>query len=155
MTTPSEVWDYDLSDRRRRLRKRQEIPSGHDPADYVTRRLLAPLADGEMVPISILHRKDLDRDGSAACLLYGYGAYGLSIPAAFSTHRLSLVDRGFIFGIAHVRGGTENGWRWYREGKLAEKHNTFTDFIAAAEHLVRERLAAPTKLVGQGGSAGG
>jgi oligopeptidase B len=155
MTTPSEVWDYALSDRRRRLRKRQEIPSGHDPANYVTRRLLAPLADGEMVPISILHRKDLDRDGSAACLLYGYGAYGLSIPAAFSTHRLSLVDRGFIFGIAHVRGGTENGWRWYREGKLAEKHNTFTDFIAAAEHLVRERWAAPTKLVGQGGSAGG
>jgi oligopeptidase B len=94
-------------------------------------------------------------DGSAACLLYGYGAYGLSIPAAFSTNRLSLVDRGFVFAIAHVRGGTENGWRWYREGKLAKKRNTFTDFIAAAEHLVHARWAAPAKLVAQGGSAGG
>ncbi|MGP0091557.1 MAG: S9 family peptidase [Xanthobacteraceae bacterium] len=155
MTTPSEVWDYDLSDRRRRLRKRQEIPSGHDPANYVTRRLLAPLADGETVPISILHHKDLARDGSAACLLYGYGAYGLSIPAAFSANRLSLADRGFVFAVAHVRGGTEKGWRWYREGKLADKHNTFTDFIAAAEYLVHGRWAARTKLVAQGGSAGG
>jgi oligopeptidase B len=155
MTTPSEVWDYDLSDRRRDLRKRQEIPSGHDPANYVTRRLLAPLADGETIPVSVLHRKDLARDGSAACLIYGYGAYGLSIPAAFSTNRLSLVDRGFVFAIAHVRGGTEKGWRWYREGKLAKKRNTFADFITAAEYLVRERWAAPTKLVAQGGSAGG
>src|SRR5262249_3325768 len=100
MTTPAEVWDYDLATRARTLRKRQEIPSGHDPAAYVTRRVLAPARDGEMIPISLLHRKGLARDGTAPCLLYGYGAYGLAIPAAFSTNRLSLVDRGFIFAIA-------------------------------------------------------
>jgi oligopeptidase B len=155
MTTPAEIWDYDLTTHTRTLRKRQEIPSGHDPSAYVTRRLFAPGADGEMVPISLLHRKDLPRDGSAPCLLYGYGAYGLSMPAAFSTNRLSLVDRGFIFAIAHVRGGTDKGWRWYREGKLASKCNSFTDFIAAAEYLVAQRWTAAERIVAQGGSAGG
>jgi oligopeptidase B len=137
------------------LRKRQEVPSGHDPSAYVTRRLFAPSPDGELVPISLLHRKDVTRDGSAPCLLYGYGAYGLSMPAAFSTNRLSLVDRGFIYAIAHVRGGTEKGWRWYREGKLANKHNTFEDFIAVAEYLVAERWTQSDRIVAQGGSAGG
>jgi oligopeptidase B len=155
LTTPAEVWDYDLAARSRTLRKRQEIPSGHDPSAYVTRRLLAPAPDGETVPISLLHRKGLPRDGSAPCLLYGYGAYGLSVPAAFNANRLSLVDRGFVFAIAHVRGGTEKGWRWYREGKLARKFNSFTDFIAAAEHLVAERWTSPERIVAQGGSAGG
>jgi oligopeptidase B len=155
MTTPAEVWDYDLAARSRTLRKRQEIPSGHDPSAYVTRRLLAPAPDGETVPISLLHRKGVPRDGSAPCLLYGYGAYGLSVPAAFNANRLSLVDRGFVFAIAHVRGGTEKGWRWYREGKLARKLNSFTDFIAAAEHLVAERWTSPERIVAQGGSAGG
>ena len=132
MTTPEEVWDYDLASRERILRKRQEIPSGHNSADYVTQRLFAPAVDGETIPISLLYRKDVAPDGTMPCLLYGYGAYGLSIPAAFGSNRLSLVDRGFVYAIAHVRGGSEKGWRWYREGKLAKKINTFTDFIAAA-----------------------
>jgi oligopeptidase B len=155
MTTPAEVWDYDLAGRTRTLRKRQKVPSGHDPSAYVTRRLMAPTADGETVPISVLHRRDFARDGSAPCLIYGYGAYGLAIPASFSTNRLSLVDRGFLYAIAHVRGGTEKGWRWYREGKLAHKRNTFGDFIAAAAYLVTARWTAPARMIAQGGSAGG
>jgi oligopeptidase B len=155
MTTPSETWDYDLAARTRVLRKRQEIPSGHDPASYVTRRLKAPAADGETVPISILHRRGQQPDGSAPCLLYGYGAYGISIPAAFSANRLSLVDRGFVYAIAHVRGGTEKGWRWYRDGKLKNKQHTFDDFISAAEYLTASGWAAPARIVAQGGSAGG
>jgi oligopeptidase B len=155
MTTPAEVWDYDLASRARTLRKRQEVPSGHDPAAYVTRRLFAPTADGETVPISLMHRKDLPLDGSAPCLLYGYGAYGLTMPAAFATNRLSLVDRGFVFAIAHVRGGTDKGWRWYREGKLARKVNTFTDFIAAAAYLGERRFTQAPRIVAHGGSAGG
>ena len=155
MTTPAEVWDYDLAARTRVMRKRQEVPSGHDPANYVTHRLLAPTADGETVPISILHRKDVKPDGSAPCLLYGYGAYGYAIPAAFNTSRLSLVDRGFVYAIAHIRGGTEKGWRWYREGKLAKKTNTFADFIAAAEHLIAQRWTREGAIVAHGGSAGG
>jgi oligopeptidase B len=155
MTTPNETWDYDLGQRTRVLRKRQEIPSGHDPADYVTRRLLAPTADGETVPISLLHRKDFTADGTAPALVYGYGAYGAAMPAAFSTSRLSLVDRGFVFAIAHVRGGTEKGWRWYKTGKLADKPNTFADFVAATEHLVAQRFVAPGRAVAQGASAGG
>ena len=155
MTTPSEVWDYDLSTRQRVLRKRQEVPSGHDPSAYVTRRLQAPTADGETVPISILHRKDVKPDGTAPCLLYGYGAYGHAIPASFATSRLSLVDRGFVFAIAHIRGGSDKGRRWYREGKLGKKANTFKDFIASAEFLLAQGFAAPGKVVAQGGSAGG
>ncbi|MGA8414673.1 MAG: S9 family peptidase [Xanthobacteraceae bacterium] len=155
MTTPSEVWDYNLDHRGRTLRKRLEIPSGHDPAAYVTRRLFAPGFDGETIPISLLHHKDTPIDGTAPALVYGYGAYGIAIPAAFSSNRLSLVDRGFVFAIAHVRGGTEKGWRWYRAGKLANKPNTFRDFIAVVEFLIAKRWAAPTKVIAQGGSAGG
>jgi oligopeptidase B len=155
MTTPNEVWDYDLKTRARTLRKRQEVPSGHDPAAYVTRRLQARAPDGEMVPISILHRRDVKPDGTAPLLLYGYGAYGFAIPAAFSTGRLSLVDRGFVYAIAHVRGGTDKGWHWYQDGKLARKPNTFTDFIAAAEHLLESGYAARGRIVAHGGSAGG
>jgi oligopeptidase B len=155
MTTPSEVWDYDCATRTRTLRKRQQVPSGHDPADYITRRVLAPTAGGEMVPISILYHKDTPLDGTAPGLVYGYGAYGIAIPAAFSTNRLSLVDRGFVYAIAHIRGGTEKGWRWYREGKLKLKPNTFADFIAATEHLVASKIIAPDRAVAHGGSAGG
>ncbi|HWN53280.1 MAG TPA: S9 family peptidase, partial [Xanthobacteraceae bacterium] len=155
MTTPSEVWDYDLAARTRTLRKRQEIPSGHDPAAYVTRRVLAPTPDGETVPVSLLYRKTTPLDGTAPMLVYGYGAYGMSMPAAFNSNRLSLVDRGFVFAIAHVRGGTEKGWRWYREGKLAAKQNTFSDFITATEYLATCKFASPQKVVAQGGSAGG
>jgi oligopeptidase B len=155
MTTPEEVWDYDLASRERILRKRQEIPSGHNSADYVTRRLFAPAADGETIPISLLYRKDVVLDGKTSCLLYGYGAYGISIPAAFSSNRLSLVDRGFLYAIAHVRGGSEKGWRWYREGKLAKKVNTFTDFIAASEYLSKGGWCATGKVIAEGRSAGG
>jgi oligopeptidase B len=155
MTTPQETWDYELRTRARTLRKRQDVPSGHDPARYVTRRLFAPTGDGETVPISLLHRKDVALDGSAPCLLYGYGSYGHSIPAAFSTNRLSLVDRGFVYAIAHIRGGSEKGWRWYRTGKLADKQNTFHDFIAAGDHLRGQGLVAPDRIVAHGGSAGG
>ena len=155
MTTPSEVWDYDLTTRTRVLRKRQEVPSGHDPSAYVTRRVFAPTAEGETVPISILHRRDVKADGTAPLLLYGYGAYGVSMPASFATSRLSLVDRGFVYAIAHVRGGSEKGRRWYREGKLAKKQNTFRDFIASAEFLLAQGFAAQAKIVAHGGSAGG
>jgi len=155
MTTPSEVWDYDLATRARVLRKRQEIPSGHDPADYVTRRLLAPAPDGEFVPISLVHHKDTPIDGTAPGLVYGYGAYGIAMPASFSGSRLSLVDRGFVYAIAHVRGGTEKGWHWYRDGKLDNKPNTFGDFIAATEFLVANKWIARDKVVAHGGSAGG
>src|SRR5262249_15942781 len=155
MTTPNETWDYHLAERTRVLRKRQEIPSGHDAAAYVTRRLLAPAADGEMVPISLLHRRDVKPDGTAPGLVYGYGSYGAAIPAGFSANRLSLVDRGFVYVIAHVRGGTDKGWRWYTSGKLARKPNTFGDFIAATAHLVAQGFVAPGRVVAQGGSAGG
>lgn len=155
MTTPAEVYDYGMDSRDRTLRKRQEVPSGHNPADYVTRRLQAPAPDGETVPISLLYHKDTPLDGSAPVLLYGYGAYGISMPASFSTTRLSLVDRGFVYAIAHIRGGKEKGYRWYKDGKLEGKPNTFTDFIAAGEHLVREDFTRRGHIVANGGSAGG
>lgn len=155
MTTPAETYDYDMEARTRTLRKRQEVPSGHNPADYVTRRLYAPAPDGEMVPVSILYRKDTPLDGSAPVLLYGYGAYGISMPASFSTTRLSLVDRGFVYAIAHIRGGKDKGYRWYTAGKLEHKVNTFTDFIAAGEHLVAQGLTRRGRIVANGGSAGG
>jgi oligopeptidase B len=155
MTTPSETFDYDMRARTRTLRKRQEVPSGHEPADYVTHRLLAPAPDGELVPVSLVYRKDTPLDGSAPCLLYGYGSYGHSMPASFSTARLSLTDRGFIYAIAHIRGGMEKGYRWYRTGKREHKANTFSDFIAAAEHLIAEGYTKVGRIVAQGGSAGG
>ena len=120
MTTPSEVYDYDMAKRTQVLRKRQEIPSGHDPADYVTTRIMATAHDGAKVPVSILHRKDLVRDGRAPLLLYGYGSYGMAMPASFAANRLSLVDRGFVYAIAHIRGGADKGWGWYLDGKRAK-----------------------------------
>lgn len=155
MTTPAETYAYDIASRERQLIKRREVPSGHDPARYVTRRLFATAEDGETVPISILHRRDLVLDGTAPCLLYGYGAYGISIPADFETNRLSLVDRGFVYAIAHIRGGTEKGWRWYTDGKREKKTNSFSDFIAAGRHLAALGYTSPQRLVAHGGSAGG
>jgi oligopeptidase B len=154
-STPRETWDYDMASRERVLRKRQEVPSGHDPAQYVVRRINAPSAGGAQVPITILHRKDTPVDGSAPLLLYGYGSYGISMPATFSTARFSLVNRGFIYAIAHIRGGQERGFAWYTDGKLANKQNTFTDFIASAEALIAQKFASPKRIVIQGGSAGG
>jgi oligopeptidase B len=155
MTTPWEIWDYDLATGARTLRKRGVIPSGHDPDTYVTRRIMALAADGETVPVSLLYRKTTAIDGTAPLLVYGYGAYGASSYAAFDTEPLSLVDRGFVYAVAHVRGGMEKGWRWYREGKLANKPNTFSDFIAATEHLVKAGFGAPGKVAALGSSAGG
>ena len=155
MTTPAQVYDYDMRTRARTLLKTQEVPSGHDPDAYVTRRLMAKAPDGETVPVSVLYRKDTALDGSAPCLLYGYGAYGISIPAAFNTNCLSLVDRGFVYAIAHIRGGKDKGYAWYEDGKRDRKVNTFTDFIAAARHLVAEGFTSHDRIVAQGGSAGG
>jgi oligopeptidase B len=155
MTTPWEVWDYDLATGALTLRKREEIPSGHDPGAYVTRRAMAPAADGETVPVSLLYRRTTPIDGTAPLYVLGYGAYGVCMPAFFDSDVLSLVDRGFVYAIAHVRGGTEKGWRWYREGKLAAKPNTFSDFIAATEFLVKAGFGVPGKVVAAGASAGG
>ena len=155
MTTPQQTFDYDMRARTRTLRKTQEVPSGHDPADYVTRRLTALSQDGARVPVSLLHRRTTALDGTAPLLLYGYGAYGHAMPAAFSTNRLSLVDRGFVYAIAHIRGGSECGYGWYLDGKLERKTNTFADFIAAAEHLVAEGYTAKGRIAAHGGSAGG
>ena len=155
MTTPGETYDYDMDTGERTLRKRQEVPSGHDPSDYVTRRILARAGDGAEVPVSILHHRDTPIDGSAPLLLYGYGAYGHAIPAAFGTKRLSLVDRGFVYAIAHIRGGTDKGWAWYTDGKLAHKPHSFTDFIAAGRALAAAGYTAEGRIVAQGGSAGG
>jgi oligopeptidase B len=155
MTTPQQVFDYDMASRTRILRKMQEVPSGHNPSDYVTRRVSAPAEDGETVPISLLYRKETPIDGSAPLFLYGYGAYGVSIPASFSTPRLSLADRGFIFAIAHVRGGKDKGYRWYKLGKHKSKLNTFKDFIAAGEYLAAMGYTRRGRIVANGGSAGG
>jgi oligopeptidase B len=155
MTTPSEVYDYDMASRTRVLRKRQEIPSGHSPADYVTTRIMAASHDGAEVPVSILHRRDLKRDGSAPLLLYGYGSYGMAMPASFSANRLSLVDRGFVYAIAHIRGGSDKGWGWYLDGKRDNKTNSFDDFAASARALISAKYTTAKRIVGHGGSAGG
>jgi oligopeptidase B len=155
MTTPGEVYDYDMATRQRSLRKRQEIPSGHDPAAYVTTRIIAVAHDGAEVPVSILHRRDLVRDGRAPLLLYGYGSYGMAMPASFSANRLSLVDRGFVYAIAHIRGGSDKGWSWYLDGKREKKTNTFDDFVAAGRALIQAKYTSAGRIVGHGGSAGG
>jgi oligopeptidase B len=154
-TTPAQVYDYDMPTRTRILRKTQEVPSGHNPDEYVTRRLLAPAPDGETVPVSLLYKKTTPLDGSAPLLLYGYGAYGIAIPASFSTGWLSLVDRGFVMAFAHIRGGKDKGYRWYTDGKHKRKVNTFTDFIAAGEYLAAQRYTSRGRIVANGGSAGG
>jgi oligopeptidase B len=155
MTTPSEVYDYDMTSRTRTLRKRQEIPSGHNPADYVTTRIMARSHDGAEVPVSLLHRRDLKRDGRAPLLLYGYGSYGMAMPASFNANRLSLVDRGFTYAIAHIRGGTDKGWGWYLDGKREKKTNSFEDFAACARALCETNYTSKKRIVAHGGSAGG
>ena len=154
-STPTSTYDYDLATRQRALRKVQEVPSGHDPSDYVVERLNAPAADGELVPVTVLRRKSTPVDGSAPLLLYGYGSYGIPIPASFSTNRLSLVDRGWIYAIAHIRGGSDKGWNWFLTARRMTKKNTFTDFIAAAEHLISRNYTTAGGIVAEGRSAGG
>ena len=155
LVTPATAFDEDLDTGDRTLLKTTEVVGGHDPADYQTGRLWATANDGTRVPISYVHRADVAHDGSAPCLLYGYGSYEASMDPTFSTLRLSLLDRGFVFAIAHVRGGGEMGRPWYDDGKRLHKVNTFTDFIACAEHLVEAGLTSPERLVARGGSAGG
>ncbi len=155
MTTPSQVIDYNVKTGERTLRKEQEIPSGHDASDYVTRRIMAPGHDGELVPVSLLYHKDTALDGSAPLWLYGYGSYGMAMPSGFSTSRLSLVDRGFVYAIAHVRGGKEKGFAWYGNGRREFKKNTFEDFIAAGEFLIKQGYTSKGNIIANGGSAGG
>ncbi|EJZ20669.1 prolyl oligopeptidase family serine peptidase, partial [Rhizobium sp. Pop5] len=155
MTTPSQLYDYNMVTRERTLLKTQEVPSGHNPDDYVTRRVFAPAWDGEKVPVTLLYRRDTALDGSAPCLLYGYGAYGITIPAGFNTNCLSLADRGFVYAIAHIRGGKDKGFSWYEDGKMEKKTNTFKDFISAADYLNQEKFTSYAKIIAEGGSAGG
>ena len=155
LARPQETYDYNAAERRRTLVKKQTIPRGFDPQAYVARLVFAPAEDGESVPVSLIHKRGLSLDGSAPLMLTGYGAYGYPVEASFSTNRFSLVDRGFVFAIAHVRGGTDKGWRWYEDGKLGKKPNTFRDFLAAARFLIAEGYASPARIVAQGGSAGG
>ena len=155
LTTPGTVYDYDLATRTLATLKVQEIPSGYDASLYVGERLWAKAPDGTEIPISVVHRKDYPEDGTGRLFLYGYGAYGMGMPPAFNASRLSLVDRGFAFAIAHIRGGDEMGHRWYREGKLAQKTNSFTDFIACAEALIEAGYARAGEIAIRGGSAGG
>ena len=154
-TTPRRWFDYDLETRARALRKTQEIPSGHDPAQYITRRMDAVASDGALVPIFVLARRDTPLDGTAPLLLYGYGSYGHANEPSFSIRNLSLVDRGWVWATACVRGGSEKGWGWFLDGRKEKKTNTFTDFIACAEHMIAQKLCATDKIVAYGGSAGG
>ncbi|KRB01400.1 peptidase S9 [Devosia sp. Root685] len=154
-TTPNQVFDVDLATGARTLLKTQEVPSGHDPAHYETHRIFAKASDGAEVPVTLLYKKGTKLDGSNPALLYGYGAYGMSMPASFSVSVLSLVDRGFVYAIAHIRGGMDKGYAWYKNGRREHKTNTFTDFIAAAEALIAGGYTQKGKIVAQGGSAGG
>ncbi|NPD67965.1 S9 family peptidase [Lichenicola cladoniae] len=154
-TTPRHWYDNDMETGTRTLRKVQEIPSGHDSQLYVTRRLQAIAPDGASVPITVLMRRDTPVDGTAPLLLYGYGSYGHAIEAGFSTRTLSLVDRGWIYAIAHVRGGSEKGWGWFLDGRGRTKPNSFTDFVAVARHLAAEGYGSEGGIVAHGASAGG
>ena len=155
LTTPRSVFDYGMEAKTRELKKRYEVLGGYDPADYASERVFATAQDGVKVPISLVYKKGFAKDGSNPLFLYGYGSYGHTIDPNFSSTRISLLDRGFVYAIAHVRGGEDLGRRWYDNGKLLHKRNTFTDFIAAAEHLIEGEYAHPERVVMQGGSAGG
>ena len=155
MVTPNSVYDYNMDTRERELKKQKEVLGGYNPDDYQIERIFAETADSTMVPISIVYKKGMVKDGSNPCVLYGYGSYGISTDPWFSVSRLSLLDRGFIFAIAQVRGGGEMGRYWYDDGKLLKKMNTFTDFIACADHLIQEKYTSTEKLIINGGSAGG
>jgi oligopeptidase B len=155
MKTPLTIYDLDMNSKQRTLLKQEEVLGGFKSGDYESERLYAPASDGTEIPLSIVYRKGTRRDGQNPLLLYGYGSYGISIDAAFASPRLSLIDRGFVFAIAHVRGGQELGRQWYDDGKLLKKKNTFTDFIACAEFLIREKFTNPDRLFTMGRSAGG
>ena len=153
--TPKSIFDYNCSTKEKLLKKIQEIPSGFNSDLYSCKRFLCPGHDGAQIPLTVFHKKDLLLDGTNPLLLYGYGSYGITIPDSFSTNRFSLMDRGFVYAIAHVRGGREKGQEWYDDGKLLKKKNTFLDFISCAEFLCEKKYTAPKKIIAQGGSAGG
>jgi len=155
LVTPQTVYDYNLNSKELVLKKRYEVLGGYDPENYTSERIFATAEDGTRIPISLVYRKGLEKDGSSPCMLRGYGSYGSSMEPTFYSNRLSLIDRGFVIAIAHVRGGSEMGRWWYEEGRLLSKRNTFTDFIACAEHLIGEGYTSADKLVASGASAGG
>ena len=155
LTTPTTVYDYDVRTGQRILLKRDPVVGSFDPKDYQTEFLFAPARDGKRIPVSVVYRKGFARDGTAPLLQYAYGSYGLSMDPTFSSARLSLLDRGFVYAIAHVRGGQEMGRAWYDDGRLLHKKNSFTDFIDVTHHLIAERYADKTKIFAMGGSAGG
>ena len=155
LTTPNSVYDYNMETKDKKLMKQQEVVGGYDPKQYTTERIYATTKDGTKVPISLVYKNGFKKDGTAPLLLYAYGSYGYSTDASFSSARLSLLDRGFVFAIAHIRGGQEMGRSWYEDGKLMKKKNTFTDFIDCGEYLVAEKYTSKEHLYAQGGSAGG
>ena len=153
--TPVTVYDYNCKERKKILRKTQEIPSGYEKNNYICKRLLVNAHDKEQIPLTIFYHKNTSLNGEAPLLLYGYGSYGITIPDNFSSNRFSLIDRGFIYAIAHIRGGREKGQEWYENGKLMNKKNTFLDFISCAEYLCDNQYTSRGKIIAQGGSAGG
>jgi oligopeptidase B len=155
LVTPSSVYDYDMGTRARELKKRTEVLGGYDPSLYATERTWARAQDGTRVPVSLVYRKPLVKDGARPLFLYSYGSYGSSTDPTFNSNNLSLLDRGVIYAIAHIRGGSEMGRHWYDQGKMLNKRNTFTDFIASAEHLIAEKYTSREHLAIRGGSAGG
>lgn len=155
MVTPSSTYDYNMKTKEKKLMKQQEVLGGYDQKQYVTERKMAKVTDGSIVPISIVYKKGINLDGKAPLLLYAYGSYGSSMDPTFSSSRLSLLDRGFIYAIAHIRGGEEMGRQWYEDGKMMKKKNTFTDFIDCGKYLIAEKYTAKEHLYAQGGSAGG
>jgi oligopeptidase B len=155
MTTPSSTYDYNMKTRERTLLKQQEVVGGYNPEDYQTERLWATATDGTQIPMSIVYKKGMKKDGNNPTMIYGYGSYGASMSPSFSSTRLSLLNRGFVYAIAHIRGGQEMGRQWYEDGKMFKKKNTFTDFINCSEFLIEEKFTNPDKLFASGGSAGG
>jgi oligopeptidase B len=155
LVIPRSVYDYDMDSRQRVLKKRYAVPGGYDPTDYASERIFATASDGVRIPISLVYRQGMKRDGRNPLYLYGYGSYGILTEPSFSSERVSLLDRGYVYAITHIRGSGDLGRRWYEDGKLAHKKNTFTDFIACAEYLINQRYTSADRLAIAGGSAGG
>ena len=155
LISPPSVYDYNMGKKTKNLMKQQEVVGGYNSTDYISERLFATATDGTKIPVSIVYKKGLVKNGKAPLLLYAYGSYGLSMDASFNSSRLSLLNRGFVYAIAHIRGGQEMGRHWYEEGKMMNKKNTFTDFIDAGKFLIKEKFTGKKHLYAQGGSAGG
>jgi Protease II len=155
LVTPSSVYDYDMETKARELRKREEVVGGYDESQYISERIFATAKDGVKIPIALVHKKGIERDAKAPMLLYAYGSYGSNTEPIFSSARLSLLDRGFTYAIANIRGGSEMGEDWKEQGRMLAKRNTFTDFVACAEHLIAAKYTSKDRLAIMGGSAGG